>query len=102
MRAPKRLVDITAGETVPDLLDLATAGTDRDWVSRSIDRDKINAEKVIDLLLQQGGWRWYNPFKTTGILNFRHPLNNGTVGQWKFTLTLSKDAAGKRQLRVER
>ena len=102
MRAPKRLVDVTAGEMVPDLLELATSPTDRDWISRSIDRDKIDAEKVIELLLQTAGWRWYNPFKTTGVLNFRMPMNNGTVGQWKFTLTLSKSSAGKRQLRIER
>jgi len=83
---------------VLDLLDFATAATDRDWLSKNIDRDKVDAEKVIDLLSHKAGWRWYNSFKTTRDLNFRVSLNNGTLGNWRFTLTLTKNTAGNRQL----
>ena len=102
MRAKQSSMEITAGEMVPDLAELAISATDRDWLSRNIERDKVNAEKLIDFLLQRAGWRWYNPFKTSGVLNFPVPLNNGTVGKWNFTLTLTKNTAGKRQLRIER
>jgi hypothetical protein len=83
-------------------LDLVTAFTDRDWVSRNINRDKVSAEKVIDILLRKAGWRWYTPFKTTGALTLPIPLKDGSHGKWKFTLTLTKNAAGKRQLHIER
>jgi len=102
MRAAQSSVEITAGEMVPDLVDLATKSTDRDWLSKNIERDKVNAEKVIDILVYKAGWRWYNFFKTTRTLKFRVPLNNGTVSNWNFTLTLMKNTAGKRQLRLDR
>jgi hypothetical protein len=57
---------------------------------------------VIDLLLHKAGWRWYNSFKTTKNFKFPVPLNDGTVRHWQFTLTLTKNTAGKRQLRIER
>jgi len=90
MRAAQSSVEITAGEMVPDLLDLVTESTDRDWISRNIDRHRINAETLIDLFLHKAGWRWSTPFKTTGVLKFRFPLTNGTAGQWEFTLRLTK------------
>ncbi|HEY4422586.1 MAG TPA: hypothetical protein VGN10_00185 [Pyrinomonadaceae bacterium] len=102
MRATQSSVEVTAGEMVPDLLDLMTTSTDRDWISKNIERDKVNAGKVIDILLHKAGWRWYNPFKTTGVLKLPVPLADGKVGKWTFTLTLTKNTAGKRQLRIER
>lgn len=102
MRAAQSSVEITAGEIVPDLSNLATKSTDRDWLSKNIERDKIKAEKAIDILVHKAGWRWYNSFKTTRTLKFRVPLNNGTVTNWNFTVTLTKNTAGKRQLRLER
>lgn len=102
MRATQNWAEITAGEMVPDLLDFATTSMDRHWVSKNIERDKINAEKVIDLLVHKAGWRWYNSFKTTRTLKFRVPLNNGTVRNYPFTLMRTKNIAGKTQLRVER
>jgi hypothetical protein len=102
MRAAQSSVEVTAGEKVPDLLDLVTTFTDRDFISRNIDRDKVNAEKLTDSLLHKAGWRWYTPFKSTGVLTLPVPLKDGSHGKWKFTLTLTKNAAGKRQLRIER
>jgi hypothetical protein len=64
--------------------------------------DMDAAVKVIDSLLQKAGWRWYTPMKTSGTLKFRVPLNNGTVGNWQFTVTLTNKTAGKRQLRLDR
>ena len=102
MRAAQSSVEITEGEMVPDLSDLAITPTDRQWLKQNIERDKVAAGKVIDSLLQKAGWRWYTPMKTSGTLKFRVPLNNGTVGNWQFTVTLTKTTAGKRQLRIDR
>ena len=102
MRAPQSSVEVTAGKMVPDLSDFVTDSIDRDWLNQNIERDKVNAEKVINLLLHQGGWRWYNPFKTTGVLQLPVPLTDGSFGTWEFTLTLTKNPFGKRQLRIER
>ena len=43
MRAAQSSIEVTAGEKVPDLLDLVTTFTDRDFISRNIDRDKVNS-----------------------------------------------------------
>jgi hypothetical protein len=102
MRAAQSSIDITAGEKVPDLLDLVSEFISRDFINRNVDRDKVSAEKLIDSLLRKAGWRWYTPFKTTGVLTLPVPLNDGSHGKWEFTLTLTKNAAGKRQLRIER
>lgn len=102
MRATQSSVEVTAGEIVPDLVDLMTTSTDREWISKNIQRDKVNADKVIDILLQKAGWRWYTPFKTSGVLKLPVPLADGKVGNWNFTITLTKNAAGKRQLRIDR
>lgn len=102
LRAAQSSVEITAGETVPDLSELATNSTDRDWLSKNIERDKVNAEKVIDLIAYRAGWRWYNSFKTTRKLKLRMPLPHGASRNYPFTVTLTKNTAGKRQLRIER
>jgi len=102
MRAAQSSIEVTAGEKVPDLLDLVTKFTDRDFISRNIDRDKVNSEKLIDSFLHKAGWRWYTPFKTSGVLTLPVPLKDGSHGKWEFTLTLTKNAAGKKQLRIER
>jgi len=102
MRSEQNSVEITEGEIVPDLWDLATNSTDRDWISKNLERDKVNAEKVIDLLVHKAGWRWYNSFKTTRTLKFRMRLNNGVIRDYPFTVTLTKNTAGKRQLRIDR
>ncbi|HET6973367.1 MAG TPA: hypothetical protein VFH96_05045 [Pyrinomonadaceae bacterium] len=102
MNAAQTSAEITAGEMVPDLLGFATKSTDRNWLNHNIERDKLNPEKVIDILVHRAGWRWYNSFKTTRKLKFRVPLTNGTVRNYPFTLTLTKNVAGKRQLRIER
>jgi len=102
IRSEQNSVEITEGEIVPDLWDLATNSTDRDWISKNLERDKVNAEKVIDLLVHKAGWRWYNSFKTTRTFKFPMRLNNGVIRDYPFTVTLTKNTTGKRQLRIDR
>ena len=48
-------------------------------ISKNIEREKVNAGKVIDMLLHKAGWRWYTPFKTSGVLKLPVPLADGSI-----------------------
>jgi hypothetical protein len=88
---------------VPDLVELIVDPSDREWLSKSfsIERETIDADSIIDGFLQRAGWRWYKPFKRTGVL--RSPVTTSEPpGNWNFNLTLRKDSAGRRQLVIER
>ena len=106
MRATRTSIEITSGTMVPDLAELITDPTDREWLSKSfsIEREKLDADSVIDVLLQRAGWRWYTPFKTKGVL--RSPVPTWErwerAPNWHFNLTLRKDSARRRQLVIER
>ena len=102
MRAKQNAVEISDGEAVPDLLDLVEQRTDRDWLTRSIARDKVSSAKLIEFILRKSGRRWLNPLKRKGDLTLPVPLLDGRMSKWKFTLMLTKNSAGKRQLRIER
>jgi hypothetical protein len=47
--------------------------------AKNIEREKVNAGKVIDMLLHKAGWRWYTPFKTSGVLKLPVPLADGSI-----------------------
>jgi hypothetical protein len=51
----------------------------------SIELEQVNADSVIDILLQKAGWRWYTPFKTSGVLAVPPAtrLPNGGIRYWK-------------------
>ena len=103
MIATRSSIEITSGNMVPDLAELITDPTDREWLSKSfsIERGKLDADSVIDGFLQRAGWRWYTPFKTKGVM--RSPVTTfERTGEWLFNLTLRKDSAGQRQLVIER
>lgn len=103
MIATRSSIEITSGTMVPDLAELITDPTDREWLSKSfsIERGELDADSVIDRFLQRAGWRWYTLFKTTGVLP--SPITTGErTGEWLFNLTVRKDSAGRRQLVIER
>jgi hypothetical protein len=101
--ATRRSIEITSGTMVPDLAELIKDPAGRDWLSKSfaIEREKLDADSVIDRLLQRAGWRWYTPFKREGVLRAAVTTYRRT-GEWLFNLTLRKDSAGRRQLLIER
>jgi len=106
MRTTRSSIEITSGTMVPDLAELIIDSTDREWLSKSfsIEREKLSADSVIDILLQKAGWRWYTPFKTSGVLKTPPAvrLPDGRIRYWHFNLTLRKDSVGRRQLEIER
>ena len=99
-------IKITSGTTVPDVIELITDPIDREWMGKmlSIELEQVNADSVIDTLLQKAGWRWYTPFKTSGVLAVPPAtrLPNGGIRYWNFKVTLQKDSNGRRQLEIER
>lgn len=102
MSATRSSIEITSGTMIPDLAELITHPADREWLSKySIEREKLDADWVIDGFLQQAGWRWYTPFKTKGVLRLSVTTFERT-GEWLFNLTVRKDSAGRRQLVIER
>jgi hypothetical protein len=106
LQASRSSIEITSGSTVPDVTELMTNATDREWLSKTIsfsfEREKLNADSIIDKLLKSAGWSWRTPFKTKGALKFPLTMSDGSTRHIQFGLTLKKDSAGKRQLEIER
>ena len=102
MRTTRSSIEITSGTMVPDLAELIEPA-DREWLikSFSVEREKLNTDSVVDHFLQRAGWRWYTPFKTTGVLHSPVTTEERT-GVWRFDLMLRKDSVGRRQLVIER
>lgn len=95
-------VVVTSGRPLPDLSGLTTNPEDLDWIAGlPFKYNELNADKVIQVILSHAGWRWYHFFKTTGV--FRASLATGkALVPVSFTLTLNKDAEGRKQLHIER
>jgi hypothetical protein len=106
MQASRSSIEITSGSIVPDVTELMTNATDREWLSKtlsfSFEREKLSADSIIDMFLKSGGWSWATPLKKTGIYKFPLTMSDGSTRHIEFGLTLKKDSAGKRQLEIER
>ena len=105
-QSPRSYVEIISNSTVPDLVELMPNAIDREWLPKtfsfSFEREKLNADLVIDYCLQNAGWHWFTPFKTRGLLRLPLTMSNGTTRNLQFEVTLKKDTAGRRQLSIER
>lgn len=94
---------VTSGRPLPDLADFAADPDDLDWVEGlPFDYDRLDAEEVIRLILQAAGWRPYQLFKTKWVLNALLADGSEQGRRVSFTLRLTKDPAGARQLQIER
>lgn len=106
MQASRSSIEITSGLMVPDVIELMTNPTDREWLKKtlsfSFEREKLNADSMIDKFLKSGGWSWYTPFKTKGVFKLPLTMSDGSTRTIQFGLTLKKDSAGRRQLEIER
>ena len=106
MEASRSSIEITSGSVAPDVTELTTNATDREWLSKtlsfSFEREKLSADSIIDRFLKSGGWGWHTPFKKTGVYKFPLTMSDGSTRHIRFGLTLKKDSAGRRQLEIER
>ncbi len=94
-------VEITSGEAVPDLADMIKI--DVDWIEKlTAQRDKLNTDVIIDIILRRAGWRWHTLFKRTGTLKAATMTDEGIMKSWTFSVTLGKTPNGKRQIEIER
>lgn len=99
-------VEITSGEALPKLADFTSRPTDFHWLADLPFRyEELNVDRVIDIVLNKAGWRWYSPFKRTG--DFPAPVSpkmmpDGKVRKWTLPVTLRKDAQGRKQVLIER
>ena len=105
IRGDRSSVEVTSGSVVPDLAELTRKPEDLQWLSRQgFELAKLNADVVIDKLLRDAGWSWRTPFKKTGVLQSPIVTPDGSYVKkgWNFTVTLRKDASGRKQVEVQR
>lgn len=96
-------VSVTSGHALPNLAELTTDDAALDWIhGLPFKYDRLDADKVIKIILHAAGWRWYHFFKTTGMLAAQLADDNRKLEPVLFKLTVTKDAEGKRQLLIER
>jgi hypothetical protein len=97
------LVLVTSGRELPNLADLATDPKELDWIAGlPFKYDKLNADEIIKIITQIAGWRWYHFFKTKGVFHARMITEHNEWKPVSFIITLTKDAEGRRQLRIEK
>jgi hypothetical protein len=97
-------VQMTSGEALPDLAGFATTPEQLEQVALlPFKHDQLDADEVIDHILQAAGWRPYSFFKKTGQV--RIPMFNAggqSIGAAACAVTLSKGEGGRRRLLIER
>jgi hypothetical protein len=94
---------VTSGRPVPDLAALTTNPDELDWIAGlPFKYERLDADEVIEIISGIAKWR-RSFFKKTGVLNAGLAIEGrkGLVAV-SFTLTLTKDADGRRQLLIER
>ncbi len=92
---------ITSGRPLPDLAMLTNDAEQLDWIAGLPFRyDRLDADQVIELI--SGVAKWRGLFKTKGELDAQLALPGGKRLPVHFTLSLTKDADGRRQLVIER
>lgn len=96
--------ELTSGEPLPNLLDFATTPEQQaEIASLPFGHDQLDADKVIDKILEAAGWRPLSIFKTTGVVRIPmatpdgKPLGSGACG-----VRLGKVAGGRRRILLER
>jgi hypothetical protein len=93
---------ITPGRPVPDLAGLTRDPDELDWIAGlPFKYDELDADEVIGLLKRVAGWGWQHNFTKSKAFDTRL-VTGGESRLVSFTLSLSKDAEGRRQFTVER
>lgn len=96
-------VRVTSGQALPCLADFTTDPEDLDWTNGlPFKYDQLDADKVIEIIINAAVWRRHHFFKTKGVLNARLADESNERKMVSFTLTITKDAGGKKQLQIER
>ena len=100
---PRSSVEITSDSPLPDLSHLITNPELLNWLGQEPFKPDLNANRVIAIILDQAGWRWYGIFfKKAGLLRAPYTDTEGKTRQWTLSVTVSRGAQGGTRLRIER
>lgn len=100
-KAEEASVEVISGRPVPNLAGLTSDPDELDWIEGlPFKYDRLDADRVMHLILRFAKWRWYEFWKTRGVL--RAQLATGAEGMAPvtFLLEIRKDSLGKRHLRI--
>ena len=101
-KGTSRSAVVASGHALPNLADLTTDAQELDWIAGlPFKYDELDADEVIEIMLRFAGWRWYHFFKTRRVFHARLATRPNELKPVSFTLTLTKDAEGRRQLQIE-
>jgi hypothetical protein len=96
-------VEIVSGGPVPNLAWLTSDPDELDWIEGlPFKYDQLDADRVIDLILGFSGWRWYESWKTRGVLRTQLATGAESMAPVTFHLEIRKDTVGRRHLRIIR
>ena len=102
-RSKSPSAQVTSGRALPNLAELTTDPQELDWIDGlPFNYSELDADEVIKIILHAAGWRWHHFFKTKGTLHARLATDSNEMKPVFFTLTLTKDAEGRRQLQIGR
>ena len=100
---PRASVEITSDGPLPDLSHLVTDPELLNWLGQEPFKRELNANRVIAIILDQAGWRWYNAFfKRGGLLLVPFTDTKGNSKQWKVSVSVAKAPQGGTRLLIER
>jgi hypothetical protein len=100
---PRASVEISSGCPLPDLSHLITDPELLNWLGQEPFKPELNANRVIAILLDQAGWRWYNAFfKTGGLLRVPFTDTKGNPKQWQVSVSVTRAPQGGTRLLLER
>jgi hypothetical protein len=100
---PRASVEITSSCPLPELSHLATDPEVLNWLGQEPFKPEINANRVIAIILDQAGWRWYNAFfKTGGLLRVPYTDTKGNPKQWRVSVSVAKAPQRGTRLLIER
>jgi len=100
---PRASVEITSGCPLPDLSHLTTNPELLNWLSQEPFKPELNANRVIAIILDRAGWRWYNAlFKKEGSLQAPFTDTRGNPKQWKVSISVARAPQGGTRLLIER
>jgi hypothetical protein len=97
-------LELTSGETLPDLAELATSEVQRaEIASLPFRHDQLDTDKVIDKILVVAGWRPFSLFKKTWEVKVPFATPDGRpTGTGVVAVSLRRVEGGRRRLLIER
>ncbi len=103
-KSRQKSVTVVSGRPLPDLSKLSSNDPDeQEWAARlPFKYNKLDADMIIDILLDAAGFRWYKIFKSSGMLYTELILSGNKSREVCFNITLSKLSDKRRQIQIRK